>query len=509
MANEFPGMDQVLEFLRQQKELEAQRFNRNAPKPPPSMSNVAQPAPSSMSNVPTKGPLMSEGHQFPEPTRAGMANVPAGAKAPAGPASAGNFASSLGKAGPALRALGATASRVSWPLAVGAALQPVATAAGEGLGNIAHDIIIPEEMWKRPAKISTKSLASKQGAQQPSAQPAQTPTAVDQSAELAGLPAQSSDQQARPTASPEVSAANDSYKSQMAAEPRNSAAIQALLGQPVTLPAAAAPSAPTESTSGTADEILRQLDELLSAPPATPQSVAPRPESTATIGELSKDRNVDQPAPKSRLGRMGRYVQKAATNFNGGNYDPTRYDAKQLELSNAKRQFTPQEQMRGGVALKDIEGADATNRNIAADMAKSGGFSTRDSKTFDALMEMYKMAGGDESKIKQAQLEHQNKMAQIGAEAGAKSAGEAAQTQQKMQADAIVRYLDVVPPEVLFANLGWKLTDQDAAVLKMARLGDDPAKQAVTRLIEQRLAQQGQASRAGAKAPKLNTNSTK
>lgn len=102
MANQIPGMDEVLRFLQEQQAAENAKFNKGAPQPAPSMSNTPQGSPT-ISNVPT-GKAMSSSPNFPSSGASSTVGSPSSL-------SAGNFSRTVREAGNVVKkALGRVAS---------------------------------------------------------------------------------------------------------------------------------------------------------------------------------------------------------------------------------------------------------------------------------------------------------------------------------------------------------------------------------------------------------------
>lgn len=144
------------------------------------------------------------------------------------------------------------------------------------------------------------------------------------------------------------------------------------------------------------------------------QKIADR--SQRDLDELTKERDVSQKEPKSFLGKFVRGVSKLATNMSapGGSYDPTRYDSLQAELENKRRQYTPQQALRGGLATEDVRGTREFNRQAQSKQQDTGGLT--DAGKLSATMEMQKneRAAGRTQQKELKDLELRNRAAEIG-----------------------------------------------------------------------------------------------
>lgn len=492
----FPGMEEVIKFLEEQATKDAQG------KVIPASGGLGQPYTPPRVTLP---PARS----FPAgPT----INVMGGVKVPMTQAGGGMLSESLGGAGSLLRGLGGLGARVAGPVGIATAAYPVLKM---GLKS-AIDTEYPEtslDKERRESFIGQDRLPTLDELGYPqehkkfvppslpdyldsanSNKKKQTPTSTEQygpklsegspmsnSAQLAGLEPHYSDQIEDQPSSP-----NDGLTEEQRAAMNVPAEEESTNGE--------------ISPSEEADSFMKQV--LATIEPRGAVQEQPDPESTQDLKELTKERQgVRQAEPTSLIGKVGRGISKFMA-AGAGPYDPTRYDRQQLELEKAKQQFTPQEALRGQLAVAEREGRQKFNREAQLENMKTGGLDDVTKLKAGLGTTIYEKQQSRAAKKEELGIEHKNKMEEIGASGASQRESPEAQ-EARMQREIAVKYLYAFTPKEAKRLTGLDISQQGLDAIRVAAQKDNPMAIAVAQLLQTRI--QNMNPQGGKAAPNLTT----
>lgn len=324
-------------------------------------------------------------------------------------------------------------------------------------------------------------------------------SSAQQSAEMAGIPADSVDYPAAPAESRPFTPVETDFSGMVPRAPTDYT-DEADYAQPSMRMGDESNHPGAQEANSVMQQIMQTME------PQAPQEKFDK-ESVAAYGDLTKNRDTATKEPTSTLGKIGRGISKFVTNMSapGGSYDPTRYDTLQQDLRQKKSQFTPQEALRGEVAVSDIAGTRDFNRKAQLKQQDTGGLTDKSKLASTMEMQRTEHAAGRESQKQLKDLDLRNRMAELGMGAGlAKLTPEMQRAQTQHDVLKTAGYM--LSPEE-FTNLtGMDVSQEGLDAWKMAAQNGNPMAIVAADILRNRMEKQQAPAGKGAKpAPNLTT----
>lgn len=452
-----PEVDNLVKWL-QEQDAATQEAARRASNPgglgrPPIPVTVGAP------QIPANLPPMGGGTTIPSP-------------ATTSPMSVGNLARAGGGGSKILGALRGV-GKASGVLGTGLALEPLASGIGNMIGDAYRDTSISPNDYKSPAR-----QAADKGKQ----------SFYDSADMVAAF---------RPSARARISESAQPLDLNYPDDRESYAADAEQVPPEMLVPASDDEQAAPEQE---ADDFMKQV--LATIEPRGAVQEQPDPESTQDLKELTKERQgVRQAEPTSLIGKVGRGISKFMA-AGAGPYDPTRYDRQQLELEKAKQQFTPQEALRGQLAVAEREGRQKFNREAQLENMKTGGLDDVTKLKAGLGTTIYEKQQSRAAKKEELGIEHKNKMEEIGASGASQRESPEAQ-EARMQREIAVKYLYAFTPKEAKRLTGLDISQQGLDAIRVAAQKDNPMAIAVAQLLQTRI--QNMNPQGGKAAPNLTT----